>query len=72
MVRVSKKGEFAHFGGCISETKRARRSLFVTFDRSRRNLYPCQFLLQSVSKHGQEEGRTNRKMVTNTLFYIYR
>ena len=71
VVRMLKKGDYAHFGGCISETKRAKRSLFTTFDRSRRGLWPCQFLLQSVFKHGQEEGWTNGKMVTNTLFYIY-
>ena len=65
MVRVAKKGGFAHFEGLCPETKRARRSRFVAFDRSRRDLGARQFLLRSVSKHGQEEGRTN------TLFYIY-
>ena len=57
MVRVSKKGDFAHFGSYISETKRARRSKFAAFDRSCRDLFAYQFLLQLVSKHGRNQIR---------------
>ena len=61
MVRVSKKGDFAHFGGCIYETKRARISLFVTFDRSHRDLWLANFYYnRSVNTARRRGGQTEK------------